>query len=276
LVILRYHALPAIHSYLLVAEIQDGGQTPRMRSPLKQVFCSTGFRQVTKALEDTFMPSRCAFCGTRSRESEADLCSGCFDDLPWNEMSCDRCARPLVTALPENVHCADCQLRPPPFAAAVAPLLYSFPVDAAIKAMKFRRKFFYAPAFGSLLERSLPALGGEIDALLPVPLHWRRHALRGFNQAEELCKVIKKMHRLPLLRNVIRKRATPSQSGLSAKQRRRNLRAAFAVRGKIQAKHVLIVDDVITTGETCRHLATALLGNGVQKVSVLAVARAGY
>ena len=247
-----------------------------MRNQLKRAFCGTGIRQVTKALEDSFMPSRCVFCGTRSPDGEADLCSGCFDDLPWNEMSCNRCAQPVATVLAEHVHCADCQLRPPPFAAAVAPLLYSFPVDAAIKALKFKRKFFYAPAFGSLLARSLPALGGDVDALLPVPLHWRRHALRGFNQAEELCKVIRKQHRLPLLGNVVRKRATASQSGLSAKQRRSNLRSAFAVRGKIQAKHVLIVDDVITTGETCRQLAAALLRNGAQKVSVLAVARAGY
>jgi ComF family protein len=276
MIILRYHALPAIHSYLLVVEIRDDRQSPRMRSQLKQAFCSMGFRQVTKELEDLFMPSRCVFCGTRCREGETDLCSGCFDDLPWNELCCNRCAQPVATALPEQVHCAGCQLRPPPFVAAVAPLLYSFPVDAAIKALKFRRKFFYAPAFGSLLARSLPALDGDVDALLPVPLHWRRHALRGFNQAEELCRVIRKLHRLPLLGNVVRKRATRSQSGLSAKQRRRNLRAAFAVRGKIQAKHVLIVDDVITTGETCRQLAKALLGNGAQKVSVLAVARAGY
>jgi len=247
-----------------------------MKSQLTRAFFGMGFRYVTKALEDSFMPSRCVFCGVRSREGEAELCSGCFEDLPWNEMSCNRCAQPVVTPLPEHVHCADCQLRPPPFAAAVVPLLYSFPVDAAIKALKFRRKFYYATAFGSLLARALPELGGEVDALLPVPLHWRRHALRGFNQAEELCKVIRKIHRLPLLGNVVRKRATRSQSGLSAKQRRRNLRAAFAVQGKIQAKHVLIVDDVITTGETCRQLATVLLGNGAQKVSVLAVARAGY
>jgi ComF family protein len=268
--------LPAFHSYSLVAENQDGRQSACMRSQLKLALCGKGFRHVTKALEDTFMPSRCVFCGTRSREGEADLCSGCFDDLPWNEISCSRCAQPVATPLPEHVHCADCQLRPPPFAAAVAPLLYSFPVDAAIKALKFRRKFYYAPAFGLLLARALPTLGGEVDTLLPVPLHWRRHALRGFNQAEELCKVIRKLHRLPLLGNVVRKRATRSQSGLNAKQRRRNLRAAFAVRGKIQAKHVLIVDDVITTGATCRQLATALLENGAQKVSVLAVARAGY
>jgi predicted amidophosphoribosyltransferase len=69
-------------------------------------------------------------------------------------------------------------------------------------------------------------------------------------------------------------RATPYQSGLSARERRSNLRKAFAVRGMITARHVLIVDDVITTGETCRQLAAVLRAHGVEKVSALAIARA--
>ena len=119
---------------------------------------------------------------------------------------------------------------------------------------------------------NLPA---DIDALLPVPLHWWRHATRGFNQADELCRILQKNHKLPLIRNVTRVRATPYQSGLDARSRRRNLRSAFAARGQINARHVLIVDDVITTGETCRQLAKVLRKNGAEKVSVLAIARAG-
>jgi len=178
------------------------------------------------------------------------------------------------TILPEGVYCADCQLRPPPFGAAIAPLLYSFPIDAAIKALKFRRKLFYAPAFSYLLEASLRRLPAEVDALLPVPLHWRRQALRGYNQAAELCRPLQRNRGEQLLGNVFRSRSTPYQSGLDAKQRRQNLRSAFVVRGEIKAQHVLIVDDVITTGETCRQLAKVLLDNGAEKVSVLAIARA--
>ena len=207
-------------------------------------------------------------------ESEPDICSGCYEDLPWIDKSCSRCAQPVEAVLPENVHCAECQQRPPPFCAAIAPLAYLFPVDAAIKALKFRRKLFYAPAFGKLLEQSLAKLPGDIDALLPVPLHWRRHATRGFNQADELCKIMQKAHRPTRITNVTRKRSTPYQSGLDASERRRNLRDVFAVQGEINARHVLIVDDVITTGETCRQLAKVLKKHGAGKVSVLAVARA--
>jgi ComF family protein len=170
--------------------------------------------------------------------------------------------------------CADCQLEPGPFSMARAPLAYDYPVDAAIKMFKFRRRLQYAPAFGALLCEAFAELPADIDALLPVPLHWRRHGYRGFNQAAELCRPLRKATGLPVVRTVRRRRYTPYQSGLSAKERRRNLRNAFAVCGEIKRHHVLIVDDVITTGETTRQLARLLLQQGAGKVSVLALARA--
>ncbi len=220
------------------------------------------------------LPNSCALCGTRLQLRVAPICIACDRDLPWIDRACKHCAIPLPTDLPDAVSCADCQQERPPFVTTVAPLAYSFPVDAAIRALKFHRKLYYGAALGHLLLRSLPRLPQDIDALLPVPLHWRRQARRGFNQALELCRPISLRAGLPRLRQVVRCRATPYQSGLAAQHRRRNLRAAFQVRGAIRASHVLIVDDVITTGTTCRELASALLEAGVASVSVLAVARA--
>lgn len=230
--------------------------------------------QAGRAIESSLMPRRCVFCGVDCEDDERFLCTGCADDLPRIENACPRCAQPASAPLRSGVECADCQIRPPPFIAARAPFAYEFPVDAAIKAFKFRHKLFYVPALGALLENAFAELPHDIDALLPVPLHWRRHAVRGFNQARELCKPLRKSTGLPILEAVVRSRPTPYQSGLNAKQRRRNLRRAFEVRSAIDAAHVLIVDDVITTGETCRELADVLLCAGVDKVSVLAVARA--
>jgi predicted amidophosphoribosyltransferase len=79
---------------------------------------------------------------------------------------------------------------------------------------------------------------------------------------------------LPVIRNVKRLRRTPYQSGLAARERRRNLAGAFAVAGTVAARHVVLVDDVMTTGETCSQLARVLLAGGALKVSVLALARA--
>ena len=226
------------------------------------------------ALERELMPRSCPFCGTELEAFEPACCSGCMADLPWNDHQCPRCAEPLATPSAPGVDCAACQQSPPPFRAAVAPLRYTFPVDAAIRKFKFQRKLHYVPAFGAILASALSALPGEADALLPVPLHWRRHAARGFNQARELCGPIRRQTGLPIIHDVRRVRATQSQSGLRAEARRRNLAAAFAIRGELTSQHVVIVDDVITTGATCRQLANVVLAAGAKRVSVLALARA--
>ena len=173
-----------------------------------------------------------------------------------------------------GVVCAECQSRPMPFAAVSAPFTYEFPIDAAIRNYKFRRRAWYAPAFAELLLPAFAELPASIDAIVPVPLHWLRHGVRGFNQAAEICRILRKQTGLPIVHNVYRHRATPYQSASNAKARRHNLRRAFSVRGSISTRHPLIVDDVLTTGETCRQLAKVLIASGAGQVSVLALARA--
>ena len=204
---------------------------------------------------DFLAPRSCVFCGEPSEGSERSICAGCFADLPWNETP--------VSPTPGI------------FEASVAMLQYSFPIDVAIKALKFRRKLFYTPAFAEVLCAAKPLLPPDIDAVLPVPLHWRRKAMRGFNQATEFARPVAKSLGVPLVRNVRRKRATPFQSGLHAAERARNLRSAFVITRPKTYAHVLIIDDVVTTGATARALAKQLLSSGVTRVSVLAVARAG-
>lgn len=241
----------------------------RLWLPLWHLVC-----QSVAALDRAIMPKRCVFCGVECRRDERFVCEGCDADLPRIEFACTGCARPIPSAAAPGMPCAECQSRPGPFTVAVAPLHFRFPVDAAVRLLKFRRRLFYAPALGELMCRESAALPDDIDAVLPVPLHWLRHGIRGFNQAEELARPIAGSLAVPVLSNVVRVRSTPYQSGLTARERQRNLRAAFAVRAPIEASHVLIVDDVITTGETCRELANLLREHGVDKVSVLALARA--
>lgn len=166
-----------------------------------------------------------------------------------------------------------CSTDHPPLSVIAAPLEYAFPIDAALKLLKFRRRCDYVPAFADLLWQVASELPDDIDALLPMPLHWRRQAVRGFNQAFELCCDLQKHTGLPVVSGIRRLRATTFQSGLDAAARRRNLRDAFVANKPVAAQHVLIVDDVITTGESCRRLAQVVLEAGAQKISALAVAR---
>jgi ComF family protein len=204
---------------------------------------------------DFLAPRSCAFCGTESNKNEGSICTACYADLPWNESP--------VSDAPGRLQCA------------IAMLHYAFPADAAIKAMKFDRKLFYAPAFAEILCAAAPLLPNEIDAILPVPLHWRRKAIRGFNQADEIARPVAALLGVPVLAGVYRHKATPFQSGLAATERASNLRQVFRARKRLSASHVLIVDDVVTTGATARSLAGTLFASGVPRVSSLAVARAG-
>ncbi len=234
------------------------------------IFRAAGLR-LLHLIEREFAPKRCVFCNLRTEPPERFVCTGCDSDLPRIGSACPRCALPVPAELPPGVSCAECQSVPPPWSRALAPLEYAFPVDAAIKAMKFRRRLDYLPAFDDELERL--ELPGDIDAVVPVPLHSWRQLRRGFNQAEELARPVARRLGLPLSNAVSRVVRTESQSGLDAAARRRNLRAAFRVRKSLPANHALVVDDVITTGETLRGVTRALLESGAGKVSVLALAR---
>lgn len=205
-----------------------------------------------RGIEHTLWPPRCVFCGERQRRSRRAICRGCNADLPWLEPA---------------------RFDLEPFVAAMAPFDYAFPVDAAIKLLKFRRRLHYAAALAGVLAATASELPDDIDGVLPMPLHWRRQALRGFNQAAELARELCRVTGLPDVPGVYRARHTPYQSGLSGRQRRRNLRGAFRIREELRYRHILVVDDVVTTGATCRALAQVLLDAGVPAVSALAIAR---
>ncbi len=233
---------------------------------------TTSLHRLAEKAVELMLPEHCGLCGCETRDRP--LCPGCFRDLPWIARACERCGTPLALALPPGVPCGACQQRTPPFATAFAPLHYAFPIDAVIKAFKFGRRQSLAPL---LAETALPWLGrhaARFDGLVPVPLHRRRHALRGFNQAHELARELCRASGLPIRSCLRRRRHTAPQSGLDSNARRQNVRGAFRVVGTLCMRHALVIDDVMTTGETCRAVSMALLSAGVEQVSVLTIARA--
>lgn len=146
----------------------------------------------------------------------------------------------------------------------------------ALHALKYRGRVALADPLGQALAevvREDPILSAA-DALVPVPLHPRREAERGFNQSEELAKVVARQTGIPLLRTLVRVRPTAPQVGLPEVERRGNVRGAFAVRGPVRALRVLLVDDVITTGSTLAECARTIRGAGGEVVGAVTVAMA--
>jgi ComF family protein len=157
----------------------------------------------------------------------------------------------------------------------------------AIHALKYDRLHPAARVLGRMLAEATATLAVKAPAemlVVPVPLHRAKHAQRGFNQARSLAtealRFLRKMHpewRLTLAASTLmRLRATESQAGLTPRQRRLNVRGAFSVSDPKQVadRHILLVDDIMTTGATARAAAKALIDAGAASVWVATLARA--
>ena len=224
-------------------------------------------------LRQTWLPPNCLLCEAVS-DNALSLCTACQQDLPWLLHCCQHCALPIEDQ--QKTLCLQCQIEPPVFDGAVCALHYSTPVDSLIKRMKFGHQLSSARVLASLLAQHLTQMDiTSVDAILPVPLHKSRLRQRGFNQALELAKDLRKYHEIPLLKSVTRVVNTKAQTLVKGEDRALNLSGAFTVKPGVELpKHVAILDDVITTGSTSNELARLLKNAGVEKVTVWAVARA--
>ncbi len=225
-------------------------------------------------IQQWLWPSLCMLCGDRGPK-DRDLCAGCFRDLPFLLGGCARCAAPLAGETIPGLVCGQCLRHPPVFQRAVGVFHYSSPIDYLIHQLKFRGSLTAARLLGQLMAARLAQSPGPLPQLLiPVPLHRHRLRERGYNQAVELARPIARALCIPMATCCIRARHTAAQSALLPAERRRNVRGAFQVASSPAAKHVAIIDDVMTTGHTVGELARILRGNGVEHVQVWACARA--
>jgi len=225
-------------------------------------------------LSQLLWPSRCALCGQRG-QPDLDLCIDCEADLPANDNGCEHCAEPLPREISRPALCGACLLHPPAFDACVAPFRYAFPVDRMIQGLKYRRQLYYGRILGQLLARHVARREMRPELVIPVPLSMTRYRERGFNQARELAWPVCKTLGLRLCADLIeRQRETREQAGLDRKERLQNTRDAFTLIAPLPARHVAIVDDVVTTGSTVNEVAKLLRSAGAEWIEVWAAARA--
>lgn len=219
-------------------------------------------------------PHRCALCA-QPGQSDLDLCAGCESDLPLNDNVCEHCAEPLPRELAQPALCGACLKQPPVFDACVAPFLYGFPVDRMIQRLKYGGDLVYGRILGQLLARHLACRQTRPELVIPVPLAPLRYRERGFNQARELALPICKAFALNLRSDLVtRHRETREQAALDRNERLTNTQRAFVLTAPLRARHVAIVDDVVTTGSTVNEIAKVLRAAGAEWIEVWAVARA--
>ena len=223
-------------------------------------------------IQDWLFPPTCLLCGDAGTERR-DLCAACAESLPINFPACPRCALPLPVAT--GIPCGNCQKHPPAYDSSLALFRYEEPVRHLIHALKFHSRYACARLLGDMLADRLANLDDKPGVIIPVPLHPSRYRQRGYNQSLEIARTLAHRLELPLdYRICTRLVATQAQTELTAEQRRRNIKKAFAVTKPLPFSHVAILDDVVTTGATVNELATVLRKAGVQRIDVWACARA--
>lgn len=222
-------------------------------------------------LQNRLFPPTCLLCGGAGAGAR-DLCAGCYADLPHNRQACRRCALPLVAA--GAAECGRCLREPPPFTRMIAPFLYQPPLAELILDLKFRNRLTAARLLSDLLGVAIAAAVELPDCVIPVPLHPARLRQRSYNQAVELARPLARRFGLPLAFDALyRVRHTPPQVELDYQARVRNVRGAFALRRPLAARHIAILDDVVTTASTVGEIARLLRAEGAARVDVWACAR---
>ena len=209
----------------------------------------------------------CLLCAGRALGEP--VCSACRADLAWlPDTRCPRCALPT----PHGEVCGACLRRPPAFSATVAVLRYGHPADILIQHLKYGGELALAGWFAGLLAERVHELP---ELILPMPLHSARLRERGFNQAAEIGRAVGKRLGVAVCLDACRRvRDTPSQAGLSLKERRKNIRGAFSCHADLRGRRVALLDDVMTSGASLDELAGTVLRAGAAEAWVWVLARA--
>lgn len=195
--------------------------------------------------------------------------------IPCEEPRCPRCGLPYAKGSAAHL-CGPCLREEYPFSRHLSYGLYEGPLREAIHRFKYGRDLTLEGPLGELALAALKEMGPPHPHLLvPIPLTKGRLKERGFNQSLLIARHLSRRTGIPLLPLLVKVRETPSQTSLGPRDRRNNLKGAFALRDPfpLDGKRVLLVDDVFTTGATLSEAARTLLRAGASEVMALTLAR---
>jgi ComF family protein len=207
------------------------------------------------------------------------LCAICWSKLSFIARPyCERLGTPFGYDPGPGVLSTEAVTDPPAFGRARAAVRYDDIASALVHALKYGDRLDLAPTMGRWMAQAGRELTEGADALVPVPLHWRRLWARRFNQAATLARAISQASGVPVLDDALKRvRATPQQVGLSRADRSTNMQGAFSVpearQATVAGRRLVLVDDVLTSGATVDTCTRALLRAGAVAVDVLVFAR---
>jgi ComF family protein len=244
----------------------------------------TRLRRFAGALRATFglvvdvaLPQLCASC--REPVGDAGLCAACWAKLSFIAPPyCERLGIPFTYDPGPGVLSMEAIADPPAYHRARAAVRYDEIARTLVHAFKYGDRLDLAPTMGRWMASAGRALLQDADALVPVPLHWRRQWARRFNQSALLSEVIAQASGVRVSHGALKRvKATPQQVGLSQSARAQNVQGAFRVppegKAEVAGRRLVLVDDVLTSGATMDACARALLRAGAAQVDALVFAR---
>ncbi|MDR2018340.1 MAG: ComF family protein [Syntrophobacterales bacterium] len=228
--------------------------------------------EALKSAFEIFYPLRCAGCGICGFV----FCPECIETLRVVEeaFTCPVCGRWTG----RKTVCGECIDGKKGFHEGCYGFYFEGRLRDAIHAFKFGGRKDVGKFLVSLINEKITFLAGGLDAIIPIPVTEKRLKERGFNQSFIISEEISRIISRPVLHNALRKRKeTKDQLTLSKDERKRNIKGAFELKSihGLAGKRILLVDDLFTTGYTVREASRILLGGGVERVTVFALARAG-
>lgn len=242
--------------------------------------CMGAGQQWLTACAELLFPPVCLLCAQETSTRQSRICVPCQQKLNTDRaLRCPRCAKPLPQySIRSASGCGSCRDKRWRFDRTIALGIYGDSVRELVLRLKQSRHEALCLATGELLANQIRReLEGKLpDLVAPVPMHWWRKLLRGTNDAELLAESVARQLGIPFRAGLLRcLRPTRKQGTLLPTERKRNIRGAYAVhrRAKVSGAHVLVVDDVMTTGATANELAKVLRRAGAPEVSIAVVAR---
>jgi ComF family protein len=239
--------------------------------------CHSAWRHAARLALDIALPTLCVAC--REPVSGDGVCATCWAKLSFiAQPFCPRLGIPFVYDPGPDLLSMEAIANPPAYARARAAVRYDDVARTLVHALKYQDRTDLAPAMGRWMARAGRELLAEADALIPVPLHWRRGWSRRYNQSGALARIIERQSGVKLVSEALRRvRPTEQQIGLSRSQRASNVQGAFKVAPEraadIQGRRLILIDDVLTSGATVDACARALLRAKAASVDVLVFAR---
>jgi competence protein ComFC len=207
------------------------------------------------------------------------VCGGCLKSVRRIQAPfCQKCGLPFHGELLSAFECSNCRDKDYVFERAIAATTTQGAIRECVHRFKYQRQMWFGPVLAHhIIQGGLEHFDwGEIDGIVPVPLHPRKRREREFNQAEYLADALGRAFKVAVFKTNLRRVVdTATQTRLDVASRAANMRGAFCVTepSALSGKRLVLVDDVFTTGATVSECARMLLLAGVQSVSVLTVAR---